>query len=152
MGRTDLACRVVTASRAATYAALLDPDALRAWLPPSGMTASLRDFDPRVGGGYRMTLTYGEPTGGAGKTTEDSDEVTVRFVQLEPDQRVVQDVEFTSDDPAFAGTMRMTWSLAWATDGTEVAVRCDDVPPGIGAEEHLAGLSESLAHLAEYLA
>lgn len=151
MTRTDMAARVVPSTPSGVYEALTDAHALLRWLPPPGMTARLCEFDARVGGGYRMTLTYREPPEGGGKTNGDSDEVTVRFLALEPTRKVVQEVSFASDDPAYDGTMTMTWSLAVAADGTEVTVRCDDVPPGIDPEEHLTGLAESLSQLAEYL-
>ena len=38
------------------YAAFLDADALVAWLPPAEMTGAMHAFDPRVGGGYEMSL------------------------------------------------------------------------------------------------
>ena len=97
-----------------------------------------------------MRLTYeGE---GVGKTTSDSDVVDARFVELTPDARVVQEVEFESDDPAFAGTMVMTWSLEPVDGGTLVTFRADDVPPGISAEDHAAGFAASLENLAAYVA
>ncbi len=60
----------------------------------------------------------------------------------------MHDVVFASDDPAYAGTMRMTWSLAPADGGTRVTFRADDVPPGISAQDHADGLASSLAQLA----
>ena len=47
----------------------------------------------------------------AGKATPDSDIVEARFLDIVPDVRVVQAVEFVSDDPAFTGTMTMTWEV-----------------------------------------
>ncbi|GAB4008757.1 hypothetical protein GCM10029992_65950 [Glycomyces albus] len=35
--------------------------------------------------------------------------------------------------------------------GARVAISAADVPPGISAEDHAAGLSSSLANLAAYL-
>lgn len=46
-----------------------------------------------------------------------------------PDVRVVQAVDFESDDPASAGTM--TWERVVTDDGTRVEIRADDVPAGI---------------------
>ena len=63
----------------------------------------------------------------------------------------MQAVEFVSDDPAFAGTMTMTWEVAAHPGGTEVTIRATDVPEGISAEDHAAGLSSSLAQLAAYV-
>jgi hypothetical protein len=60
-------------------------------------------------------------------------------------------VEFVSEDPAFAGTMTLTWSLSAERGGTRVEIRADDVPAGISAEDHAEGLSSSLANLAAFL-
>ena len=70
---------------------------------------------------------------------------------LVPGVRVVQAVDFVSDDPAYAGTMTMTWEVTAVEAGTRVDIRADDVPPGISAEDHAAGLASSLANLAAYL-
>lgn len=40
------------------YAALVDPDALKAWLAPDGMSGRFDRFDARPGGSYRLILTY----------------------------------------------------------------------------------------------
>jgi uncharacterized protein YndB with AHSA1/START domain len=132
------------------YAALVDPVALAAWLPPDGMSGRFERFDLRPGGGYRMVLTYAGATAGA-KTTADSDVVEARFVDVVPGRRVVQAVEFDSDDPRFAGTMKMTWEVSSVPGGTRVDIRADDVPDGISAEDHAAGMTSSLANLASYL-
>jgi hypothetical protein len=63
----------------------------------------------------------------------------------------VQEVDFESDDPAYAGTMTMTWTLTPAADGTLVEIRADDVPAGISQADHAAGMASSLDHLAGYL-
>ena len=63
----------------------------------------------------------------------------------------MQAVDFESDDPALAGTMTMTWSVSDVEGGTLVDVRADDVPTGISAEDHAAGLASSLANLAAYV-
>ena len=45
------------------------------------------------------------------KTSQHSDVVRGRFLKLVADERIVQLVEFESEDPAFAGAMRMFSSL-----------------------------------------
>ncbi|GAA3431799.1 SRPBCC family protein [Kutzneria kofuensis] len=150
MPRTDTASRVVAAPPERVYAALIDPAALLAWLPPAGMSGRFDHFDPRPGGSYRLTLTYADASGAPGKATADSDVVEARFVDIVPGVRVVQAVEFVSDDPAYAGTMVMTWSVAAAHPGTLVEIRADDVPDGISASDHAVGLASSLANLAAY--
>jgi uncharacterized protein YndB with AHSA1/START domain len=130
---------------------LVDPDALAAWLPPEGMTARFERFDARPGGSYRLVLTYKDGGAGSGKATVDSDVIEARFVDLVPETRVVQAVDFESNDPAFAGTMTMTWELHSRDEGTMVEIRAEDVPAGISPEDHAAGMASSLANLAKYL-
>lgn len=151
MGRTDTASRVVAAPSERVYAALVDPDALASWLPPDGMSGRFERFDARPGGSYRLVLTYADASAAPGKATADSDIVEARFVGLVPGVRVVQAVDFVSDDPAYAGTMTMTWEVTAVDAGTRVEIRADDVPVGVSAEDHAAGLASSLANLAAYL-
>jgi uncharacterized protein YndB with AHSA1/START domain len=151
MTRTDTASRVIAAPPDRVYAALVDPEALVTWLPPDGMTGRFERFDARPGGSYRLVLTYADASAARGKARADSDIVDARFVHLVPGVRVVQAVDFVSDDPANAGTMTMTWELAALDAGTRVDIRADDVPVGISAEDHAAGLASSLANLATYL-
>jgi uncharacterized protein YndB with AHSA1/START domain len=151
MPRTDTASRVIAAPPAEVYAALVDGEALTAWLPPDGMTARLERFDPRPGGSYRLVLTYTDASGAHGKATADSDIVEARFVEIVPDVRVVHEVDFVSEDPAFARTMTMTWQVTLVAGGTRVDITADDVPDGISADDHAAGLGSSLANLAAYI-
>ena len=151
MPRTDAACRVIAAPLDRVYAALVDAEALTAWLPPDGMSGRFERFDARPGGSYRLVLTYDDPATARGKTTADSDVVEARFVDVVPGQRVVQAVDFVSDDPAQAGTMTMTWEVTAVDGGTRVDIRADDVPAGISAQDHATGLNSSLANLAAYL-
>jgi uncharacterized protein YndB with AHSA1/START domain len=150
MARTDAASRVITAPPAQVFAALLDRDALMAWLPPKGMTARFERFDPRPGGSYRLVLTYADASGAPGKATPEADVIEARYIDIVPDLRVVQAVDFVSDDPAFAGTMTMTWEVTAVQGGTRVDIVAADVPDGISAEEHATGLASSLSNLAEH--
>jgi uncharacterized protein YndB with AHSA1/START domain len=151
MSRTDAASRVIVAPPDRVYAALVDPQALTAWLPPDGMSGRFERFDARPGGSYRLVLTYADASTARGKATPDADIVEARFVDVVPGVRVVQAVDFVSDDPAYAGTMTMTWEVTAVEGGTRVDIRADDVPAGISAEDHAAGLASSLANLAAHL-
>ena len=151
MPRTDTASLLIAASSDDVFAALIDPHALVAWLPPAGMSGRFEEFDARPGGSYRMVLTYEDPSTTSGKATADSDIVDGRFVDIVPGVRVVQAVSFVADDPSFAGTMTMTWELTATDKGTRVDIRADQVPSGISAEDHAAGLASSLANLAAYV-
>jgi uncharacterized protein YndB with AHSA1/START domain len=55
MTRTDAAARTVTAPRDRVYRALVDPEAMLQWLPPTGMTARFEHFAARAGGGFRWS-------------------------------------------------------------------------------------------------
>ncbi|MFG1678088.1 SRPBCC family protein [Micromonospora sp. NPDC049282] len=151
MTRIDRASTTIAAAPAAVYDALLDRDALEAWLPPDGMRGRIERWDPRPGGGFRMVLTYLDPTDSPGKTSEATDVVDVGFADLARPARVVQTAVFQADDPAYAGTMTMTWHLAAAGDGTEVTVTATGVPAGIDQAVHQEGIASSLAHLASYV-
>jgi uncharacterized protein YndB with AHSA1/START domain len=132
------------------WAALIEPGALAAWLPPDGMTGRFERFDARPGGSYRMVLTYSDASAAPGKSSADSDIVEARFADIVPGERVVHEVDFVSDDPAFAGTMTMTWTVTEAGTGTRVDIVAENVPDGISAEDHAAGLTSSLKNLATY--
>jgi uncharacterized protein YndB with AHSA1/START domain len=149
--RTDRAARVVNASAARVFGALVDRGALETWLAPDGMTARFDRFDPTPGGSYRLVLTYAEPLDAAGKSSADSDVVEARFVDIIPGDRVVQTVDFVSDDPAFGGTMTMTWTVQAIEGGTRVEIIAEDVPDGIAVDDHAAGLASSLENLARYV-
>jgi uncharacterized protein YndB with AHSA1/START domain len=131
MPRTDTASRFIAAAPERVYAALVDPEALAAWLPPGNMTGSIEQFDARPGGSYRMVLTYRNAPGSPGKSTPDSDIVEARFIELIPGMRVVYAADFVSDDPAYAGTMTMTWEVTAVHEGTRVDITADNVPDGV---------------------
>jgi uncharacterized protein YndB with AHSA1/START domain len=87
---------------------------------------------------------------GHGKATDTSDIVEARFLDIVPNARVVQAIDFVSDDPALTGTMTMTWQIVPVGDKTRVEIRAENVPAGIPSEDHAIGLESSLANLAEY--
>ena len=149
MTRTDTASRVIRASAQKIYTAHVDPQAVARWRPPQGMRAEIYSFDASVGGGYRMAFVY-EDASVRGKTSANADAFEGQFVELAPGERIVEHVEFQSDDPAFAGVMTITTALVAVTDGTRVDIVCDNVPEGISAADHQEGMASTLANLAAY--
>jgi uncharacterized protein YndB with AHSA1/START domain len=141
--------RIIKARPEEIYAAFMDPAALVAWLPPAEMTGRIHAFDGRVGGGYRMSLFY-PPTerSSRGKTSEREDMFTVRFAELSPPSRIVETVTFHTADPAFLGEMTITVTLEAVSGGTEVTFLCENLPPGVRAEDNEAGTRLSLEQLA----
>jgi uncharacterized protein YndB with AHSA1/START domain len=140
--------RHVSAPRANVYRALLDARAVATWMVPTGMTSHVHAFDPREGGAFRISLTYDAPTG-AGKTTAHTDTYHGRFIELVPDEKVVEVVEFETADPALQGEMTITISLADAEGGTEILAMHDRLPPGLSPADNEAGWRSSLAKLAD---
>ncbi|UJP10146.1 SRPBCC domain-containing protein [Microbacterium sp. KUDC0406] len=149
MTRTDEATMMIDASSVRVYRALTNPEALERWLPPGRMTGRVESYDLREGGVSRIVLRYDGDE--AGKSGDGTDVVEGTFVEVTPGVRIVQEVDFVSDDPAFAGTMRMTWEVTARGAASEVVFRAEDVPAGISAEDHRAGLEASLRNLAEYV-
>jgi uncharacterized protein YndB with AHSA1/START domain len=143
---TDTADTVIEAPPAAVFAALVDPSARAAWLPPTGMTGRFEWFDARTGGGYRMVLEY-DDTSTVGKSEQNRDVAEVRFAAVEAPHRIVEEVDFVSDDPRFAGTMTMTWAVDPVGAGTRVTVTATDVPDGISREDHAEAFASTLANL-----
>jgi uncharacterized protein YndB with AHSA1/START domain len=115
------------------------------------MKGKMLHFDFRNGGSYRMRLTFKDAQHGTGKTSEDSDEVEVRLIRVEAGKRIEQEVAFESDDPAFAGIMRMIWTFQPENGATLVSVRAENVPYGISPQDHEIGLNSSLDNLAAFV-
>jgi uncharacterized protein YndB with AHSA1/START domain len=152
-GRVRNICvsRIIKAPRRTVYAACVDARAVASWLPPATMKAEVRAFDPRAGGAYWLSLTYLEPKDRPrGKTSEATDTFRGRFVTLVACERIVQVGEFESNDPAYAGAMTVSWTFADVPGGTEVTVRCENVPEGIRPDDHEAGLRSTLKNLAAF--
>lgn len=149
--RADVASRLVAAPADTIYRAFMDAADYAAWLPPRGMTAVVDVYEPHVGGAYRVALTYDPSVKGIrGKTSARSDVAQGHFLELVPNQRIVQSAVFQSDDPRFSGTMRIAWTFEQMPKGTRVTVVATDVPEGIEKNDHQAGLASSLANLAAY--
>ncbi len=138
----------VNAPRDAVYRLLVDPAAIARWRVPDDMTAHVHTFEARTGGAIRVSLTYIAPTG-TGKTEAHTDTYHGRFVELVPNERVVEANEFETADPAMRGEMISTITLADAPGGgTDVTGIHENLPPGVSAEDNEAGWRMALAKLA----
>jgi uncharacterized protein YndB with AHSA1/START domain len=148
-GTWTRASRVIKARPEELYEAFIDPAALLAWLPPAEMTGYIYEFDPGVGGGYRMSLFY-PPNEHAfrGKTSDKEDMVDVRFVELAPPYKIIETVNFVTTDRAFRGEMMTTATFEEVPGGTEVTLVFKNLPPGLRAEDNEAGSRLSLEQLA----
>jgi uncharacterized protein YndB with AHSA1/START domain len=136
----------IAAPRDVVYRAILDPNAIAKWKAPDGMTAQVRQFDARVGGAIRVSLTYGDRET-AGKTTSHTDTYRGRFTELVPNEKIVEVEAFESTDPAMLGEMTITITLTDADGGTEVFAAHEGLPGGVSAADNATGWRMALAKL-----
>jgi uncharacterized protein YndB with AHSA1/START domain len=141
---TTRASRHLNAPRSRVYAALTDPADIVRWKVPSSMTAELHDFD---GKSFRISLTYDSPDR-IGKTSAHTDTYRGRFVELVPDERVVEVDEFETDDPSLAGPMTITIDLVDADGGTLLTAVHEGLPDGVDPADNELGWQEALDRLA----
>lgn len=149
--RIDSASRIIKAPVHRIYLAFLDPMAIVKWRPPSGMECEIYEFEPHVGGKYRMAFKYiNTEQGVLGKTTAGSDVFQGTFVELVPDRKIVEQIKFKSDDPVFDKAMTITTRLTPVSEGTEVTIIAENVPEAIKKEDHDEGMQSSLENLAKF--
>lgn len=149
MSTTRVAAQIV-ASRSRVYQALLDASAVKHWMVPDGMTSAVHVFEPRVGGRFRISLTYERPDG-VGKTAGQTDTFEGRFVELVEDARVVQCVEFETTDSSIRGEMRITWAPSDVAGGTRVEGIHEGLPAGVPPSDNELGWRMSLTKLAAWV-
>ncbi|MFV8164777.1 SRPBCC family protein [Mycobacterium sp. 134] len=140
----------VNAPRVAVYRALVDTDAIAAWRVPAGMRSEVHEFDAREGGTFRISLHYDSPDA-VGKSSAHTDTYHGHFVELVPDERVVEAIEFESDDPAVAGVMTMTTTLRESGDGTDVLIEHHGIPDAVNPADNETGTRMALAALADWV-
>jgi uncharacterized protein YndB with AHSA1/START domain len=148
---TTRVTRHINAPRPDVYRALIEPESVQRWMVPDGMSSTVDEFDATVGGAFRISLTYDDPAA-VGKTGGATDTFHGTFVKLVPFVRVVQSIEFESDDPTMQGEMRVTYTLTDASDdGTDVVGLHDGLPPGVRPEDNELGWTLSFDKLAALL-
>lgn len=140
--------RRIHAPRDVVYRALIDPALVAKWKVPAGMTSEVHHFDAREGGSFRVSLTYDVPTA-TGKTDAHTDTYHGKFLELVPDERVVELTEFESSDPAMQGEMTITTTLSDAEDGTDLVAVHEGLPPGVSPVDNETGWRMALDKLAE---
>ena len=147
MSSTSIARRI-NAPRAKIYRALLDADAVAKWKVPDGMRAQVHEFEPRVGGAIRISLTYDGPTE-AGKTSAHTDTYHGRFVELIPNEKIVEVDEFETSDPSLRGEMKISIILADASGGgTDLSALHEGLPRGVSTADNEQGWQMALDKLA----
>ena len=139
--------RHIDAPRELVYRLLTDPSAVRQWKVPDGMSSQIHEFEAREGGTFRVSLTYDSPES-AGKTGGHTDTYHGRFVSLVRPERIVETMEFETDDPAMRGEMTVTYTLVASDGGTDLEAVHEGLPPGIAPADNELGWRMALDKLA----
>src|SRR5262245_56560047 len=124
MGNTIKLHRVFTAPPERVYRAFLDPKAMCKWLPPHGYVGEVHSMDARVGGRYRMSFTN--------LGTGQSHAFGGTYAELVPNQKIRYTDKF--EDPGLPGEMQNTITLRQVSNGTDVTIVQENVPPQIPPE------------------
>ncbi len=115
------------------------------------MTGKVHDFNLEVGKGYTMSLFYpSSDKESQGKTSEKEDRFSARFIEITP-TKIVQAINFDSDNQDFKGEMIMEVTLQMEKDGTNVTFQFKNIPNGIRPEDNEKGTELSLQKLARYV-
>ena len=152
MGQTTQNSRDIKATQEEVYSAFINPAALEIWQAPGGMTARVHQFDFKVGGGYEMSLFYpGTEKEMKGKTTGKEDRYTARFVELIPNEKIVEAIQFDTANIAYAGEMIMEVTFTPVDIGTRVTFLFKNIPDGISPADNEAGTISTLEKLSTYV-
>jgi uncharacterized protein YndB with AHSA1/START domain len=122
----DLGCRL-PAHRARVFKALTKPDELAKWWGPHGFTSPSLDFEPRVGGSYRITM---QPPDG------EVFHLSGEFREVDPPGRLAYTFRWEEPDPDDQETV-VTLTLRDLGDATELVLA-----QGPFATEERRGLHE----------
>jgi uncharacterized protein YndB with AHSA1/START domain len=113
---------------------------------PGGMGSLVHHFDGREGGSFRISLTCDSPTD-PGKSTAHTDAYHGSFQRPEPNDQVVEVLEFETVDEELRGVITMTTTVAHVDGGTDVFVAREWNPLGVSAAD-ATGTRAALAKIA----
>jgi uncharacterized protein YndB with AHSA1/START domain len=149
---TTATTREIAASPEKLYRAFTNPEALEVWMSPGQMTGKVHHFDLREGGSYEMSLFYPDTDQQAkGKSAAKEDRYTARFIELQPNKKIVEAITFDSPDPHFAGEMIMEVDFEPKGKGTLIKMVFENIPDGIKPEDNEKGTQLTLEKLAKYV-
>jgi len=143
--------RIILATPRAIFRILLDPETIPAWRSSKGMTARVEHFDPRPSGTYCFAFNYPENDRGCGTSSPHPDIINGHFIEILPDERIMEAIRFETGDPRYQATMTVTTTLESVRDGTKVTLTAQDVPPGISEADHRARMDWTLKMLANFI-
>jgi len=140
-GLTLRLMRVLPSPRAVVYSALTDPAELAKWWGPRGFTAPSVEFDPHVGGSYRIAM---QPPDGA------LFHLSGEFREVDPPFRLAYTFRWDPPDPADRETV-VTLSLQERVEGTEVLLMQGEFATEERRALHAQGWGDSFGRLEQAL-
>lgn len=129
--------RVLKASTEKVFRAFTEEKAMTAWLPPYGFLCQISEFNPIVGGSYRMSFTN--------FTTGNEHSFGGKFLEIKPNEFLKYNDKF--DDPNLPGEMITTVWIKQVAVGTELKITQEGIPSLIPIEACYLGWQESLDKL-----
>lgn len=129
--------RVLKASPEKVYKAFIDADAMAKWIPPCGFICKVHQFDPKVGGSYKMSFTN--------FTTGKSHSFGGKFLELKPNEYIRYSDQF--DDPNLPGEIVTSITIKKVSVGSDVTIVQENVPDAIPEEACYLGWQDSLEQL-----
>lgn len=133
--------RILPARREVVYSALAEPAELAKWWGPRGFTAPSVEFDPRVGGSYRIAM---QPPDG------DPFDLSGEFQEVQPPGRLAYTFRWDPPDPDDRLTT-VALSLEDRGDRTEVLLTQGEFATEERRALHEAGWTESFTRLEQVL-
>jgi len=133
--------RVLPATRSVVFEAFSDPNELAKWWGPQGFTSPSMEFDPRVGGTYRIEM---QPPEG------DSFFLTGEFRELDPPARLAYTFVYDDPDPDDVETV-VTLSFRDLGESTGVAFTQGRFKTEARCALHRGGWTDSFDRLEELI-
>lgn len=141
-GNTVKLHRVLVASPEKVFRAFTHPEAYAQWIPPYGFICKVHEFNPVVGGKFKLSFQN--------FTTESSHSFGGEFVELTPGKQIKYTDKF--EDPNLPGEIVVTIKFKEVSCGTEIEIIQENLPTAIPVEMCYLGWQQSLkklAHLVE---
>ena len=133
--------RVLPAPRSLVFRMLVEPELLARWWGPKGFSARNIDLDPRVGGGYRITM---QPPDG------DAFVLAGEFREIDPGARLAYTFRYEAPDPDDRETV-VVLSLRDLGESSALTVEQGAFATEARRALHEQGWTESVDRLEELL-
>jgi uncharacterized protein YndB with AHSA1/START domain len=133
--------RVLPAPRLRVFKALTSPDELAEWWGPSGFTSPKVEFEPRVGGGYRIAM---QPPDG------DLFYLSGEFLEVDPPARLAYTFRWEDPDPDDRETVA-TLSLRELGESTELVLEQAPFATEARHKLHEDGWTDGFDRLQEFI-